>query len=204
MIQENYINAPTLETKPFHKREHFFRNHLLNSVVEYLDYRTDMGDLQFLSSNDLWRTFPKYFLRSATFRTLYDALGESGINCWPFVYCHGDLWAGNVLADKQAYYVIDFEEFGKRLFFYDLFDYIAMDAIWGDDITFVDNYLDSDYDVSFEEVFDVVGLNYNKTERALYLGLVVAQRLFYYRTQFGTKYARKWLELVEYAFEYSA
>lgn len=91
----------------------------------------------------------------------------------PSLITHGDLWPSNILYDGTAFYHIDFEHMAVRVFFFDVLMYIFSDYYQNKNSTLLDKYLQGEYDAQMEKLFRAAGCVYQRSERLLYLEVII-------------------------------
>lgn len=91
----------------------------------------------------------------------------------PSLITHGDLWPSNILYDGAEFFHIDFEHMAVRVFFFDVLMYIFSDYYQNKNSTLLDKYLQGDYDTQMEELFRAAGCEYQRSERLLYLEVII-------------------------------
>ena len=130
---------------------------IIESTIKWCDY-SEVRSINSLQSNII---SPKALLK----------LKSSNVE-FPFCDQHGDLSSDNLIYgkidDKTGFWWIDWEHFGKRIFFYDLFFYIMNQAISFKNIGFTNNYLSGVYDEHLCKLFNSFGLKYNTSRKKEY------------------------------------
>jgi thiamine kinase-like enzyme len=126
----------------------------------------------------------------------------------PCVNQHGDLWSSNILIsydDEEKYYLIDWEHSGEYVFFFDFFKWIELETFKNKNDNYLNRYLSGGYDREFDELFSILGIQYDEKHKVAYFFMYFAD-YFYKRVldksihrkmQIHHKYSQFFAELLE-------
>lgn len=106
---------------------------------------------------------------------------------FPFLKMHGDLWAPNILLNREnngELYFIDFEYSDEYMFLYDIFWFIQTQFLNYNNEYFLKKYILGAYDSYFQSMFSIFGLSFHKEYRKEYLTIY-----------FANVYIKRWRKL---------
>jgi len=94
---------------------------------------------------------------------------------------HGDIWYANILYDGENKYYIDFENVGKRVFYYDILLYIFID--WQlDNSALIEKFLKGDLDSRVEKLYNCINIKYDRSKkREMFLAFLYFYYLEYWQ-----------------------
>lgn len=97
----------------------------------------------------------------------------------PQMYQHGDLWLYNTMLSKNSkeVYFIDWEHSEDYFLFYDLFWWIQNEAIYNNNLSYLENYVSGQYDSYFECICCLKDYSFNYQNRKDYLYIFLLELL---------------------------
>lgn len=100
---------------------------------------------------------------------------------WPIIRCHGDLNFNNILLEKgeeqDKFYFIDWEDSDRCIFFYDFMNCIFVEAMYSDDYSYLEKYMEGKYDKWLNNIFDTLSIKFVSEKKRYYLSLYVMERI---------------------------
>lgn len=97
----------------------------------------------------------------------------------PVVNQHGDLWLFNTMIDeKKSVYFIDWEHSGEYFLFYDLFWWMQNEALYNDNFSYIENYINGKYDHYFKGIFYELKYEFDSKFRKDYLYIFILELLY--------------------------
>ncbi len=146
--------------------------------VKYLKKCLESKQFRRITSMEILGYLPNEYKSDIVFAVLNNYLKYNKNREWLHVNCHGDLWSRNILLDQHGFYIIDWENSGPYIFFYDFFHYLMTEKIWQSDSSLISTYFAGGFDHCLEQLFEVAGGQFDKKERFFYLGLCVLQKIY--------------------------
>ncbi|HCX64688.1 MAG TPA: hypothetical protein DHN33_05710 [Eubacteriaceae bacterium] len=123
---------------------------------------------------------------------------ESFNDSWPLLKCHGDMNFFNILLSNNKYYLIDWEQSEDCVFFYDLFSFVLVEALFREDYSYINHYLTGQYDSYFINIFNIFNRTFHTTNRKYYLAVFLSE---YVSKRFKRRNLEKYLRLIQRIFE---
>lgn len=97
---------------------------------------------------------------------------------YPIVVQHNDLSTLNIILDKnQECHIIDWEHYGKNIFFYDIFRWIINEAQQEKNVYLLKNYLIGKYDEQLKKLFSAVHCEFVEKKRVEYLDITYTKMI---------------------------
>lgn len=95
----------------------------------------------------------------------------------PSVISHGDLNFNNIVTENNKFYIIDWEDSGNRIFYYDIINLIVQDKITTGSRLY-DDFLQGKYDKMLLNIFDNINVKYNHHTKKELLIIYFIERLY--------------------------
>ncbi|MFE7060539.1 hypothetical protein ACFVAD_00135 [Sutcliffiella sp. NPDC057660] len=109
--------------------------------------------------------------------TLSTVIKNSLDSEWTYVNCHGDMVFSNILLYKKNYYIIDWIDSGKHIFFYDLFNFMFGEATFHRNYYYLEKFISGTFDHYLSGVFKLFNHTYDKEKKIYYLALFLINRI---------------------------
>lgn len=90
---------------------------------------------------------------------------------------HGDLNFNNILLYDEQYYIIDWEDVGEYLFYYDLLNCLFVEAAFSDDFSYINAYIAGELDELFTAIFKAAHMSYDPKQKKVYLAAYICMRM---------------------------
>lgn len=172
-----------LDFTPYRQWTNMEVNNGLKAIFSnYRDYYASVNSdiLKTVSATDLFAQFKeKVKNEELIYRIGKILLDQSQLEeiSWPIVQMHGDLNFNNILLADGEYYFIDWEDADEHLLFYDLLNWLFVEAAFSDDYRFLQNYLEGIYDPYFVDIFAELNKDFTVTNKYYYLVMYICERI---------------------------
>lgn len=113
----------------------------------------------------------------------------------PSFVCHADLTRLNLIFSGESFFYIDFESFGRFLFFYGPFRFLWSDWYYFQSTKLFIEYLNGAWDDAFTELFEANGLKFLPERRLFYFGLFLYDFCAYYHISLPKDVSEKLISL---------
>lgn len=202
---ERYLDfIPSVEWSSQDKENCFIS--LINSYLNYIK-NFNKGKITTESPQELLRkiiTTKKSFEKTELFQLLKKII----IQCtyeFERILIHGDLKMDNILLYKDEFYLIDFELSRECIFFHDILNFLVFDALNIQDMSYLNNFLNGEYDIYFKKIFEAFGNDYKENNKIIYLTTYVLEKITYFEDLeilAESLHYEKYLNLMKYISEY--
>lgn len=113
---------------------------------------------------------------------------------WPTIKCHGDLNFNNILLCDDIYFFIDWEDVDDYVFFFDIINFMFVEAMITVDFTYINDFMDGKYDDYFSEMFSRFNLQYDPRMKLVYIALYISERIIKFDLRAQNEYIVEILE----------
>src|SRR5690625_1552981 len=145
------------------KEERSFINDIFHRYIKYFHECKRNDDFIMTTPKFLFEKLTNDHIKTYLLKNISDELMNKKI---PLIKTHGDLWSGNVLLEKgkSSYYYIDWEHATEFSLFYDIFWFMQNEAIYHNNYSLFDNYINGVFDEHFKGMFRIFDMEDYRTE----------------------------------------
>ena len=94
-------------------------------------------------------------------------------NNYKICFAHGDFHPMNYVFDGEKFFVLDYENVSKHIFFFDPLFYISQCLLFYNNTNLIKSFFNGKYDFYFDKYFSKYGSKFNKEYKSLYIALTI-------------------------------
>lgn len=171
-----------IEFKPYNNWSEEEKDNAFKVIFDnYKDYFINCGEVDFdrVSLKSILDDFKNSINHRELVGKIYEYMTSNNYITEQLtkVILHGDINFYNILYSNSKYIFIDWEYSDKHVFFYDFFNLIFVECAYQNNASYLRNFFNGTYDKYFSNIFKVLKIDYNSSNRMYYFMVYIMEMI---------------------------